>query len=120
MSKLKTPHNLRTPHSPHTPRTPQRPTAPFYSNTPFGDGDDYCVSPIEFIQEIRPDDFSSLNLSLKKITELPDDLNGEELEQLTNYMNTHSDISTISYYELFDRIEPRSPKRRCLNNLNKL
>jgi hypothetical protein len=62
----------------------------------------------ELIQEIN--DFSSLS----KIDNLPNDLTDEQYQRLSNYIITHPEIIKISYTELLNRAEPRSPKKRKL------
>jgi hypothetical protein len=49
---------------------------------------------------------------LKKVVDLPDDLEDEEYQCLASYMSTHPEIQKIQYFELLNRAEPRSPKRR--------
>ena len=122
------PHSPHSPHIPHSPHSPIRPVNPFYSDTPCSDVE--CISPVHLVsphcivqtfvnydddialeQEYGYNNYSSLN----RIKNLPTDLDDEELERLSDYMDTHSDIDIISFYELVNRIEPRSPKRRCVN-----
>jgi hypothetical protein len=54
---------------------------------------------------------------LKKVLDLPTDLEDEEYQQLAKYLNVHSEITQINYSDLMDLAEPRSPKRRCSTTL---
>lgn len=116
------------PGSPVTLTRSIRPVNPFYSNTPCDDVE--CVSPVHLVSphcivqafvnydddtDIAQEHTNNYYSRLSRVTELPKDLDDEELTRLSDYMDTYSDIDIISFYELVDRIEPRSPKRRCVN-----
>jgi len=52
---------------------------------------------------------------LKKVSDLPEDLEDEEYQRLASYLSLHPEIWKINYFDLLNRAEPRSPKRRRIS-----
>lgn len=63
-------------------------------------------------------DSEKIDLScLKKVSELPDDLEDEEYQRLAAYLSAHPEIWKTNYFDLLNRAEPRSPKRRRVSKI---
>jgi hypothetical protein len=56
--------------------------------------------------------------NLTKVYNLPSDLSTDELQRLDTFLSEHSEIWKIGYFELLNRAEPRSPKRKCVKKMN--
>jgi hypothetical protein len=66
----------------------------------------------ELAEELFVELGAELLVHLRKVNNLPIDLETDEYKSLALYVSLHPKISKINYSQLLDMVEPRSPKRR--------